>query len=68
MRILFAGKQHFSIGGVESDTDQLARHLVRDHAANVVVVASRRDAPLPPGTARLGRGVVAVYVAVLDEV
>lgn len=28
MRVLFAGKQHFSIGGVESDTDQLARHLL----------------------------------------
>lgn len=29
MRILFAGKQHFEMGGIDRNTDQLARRLVR---------------------------------------
>lgn len=45
VRILFAGKQHFEIGGVETSTDQLARRLlVGGH--QVTVLASP-----PEGTA-----------------
>ncbi len=41
MRVLFAGKQHFEVGGIESSTDQLARRLLaRGH--DVAVLASPR--------------------------
>jgi glycosyltransferase involved in cell wall biosynthesis len=42
VRLLFAGKQHFEVGGVESSTDQLARRLLaRGH--EVAVLASPRS-------------------------
>jgi GT2 family glycosyltransferase/glycosyltransferase involved in cell wall biosynthesis len=37
VRILFAGKQHFDIGGIETSTDQLARRLLaRGHEVTVL--------------------------------
>ncbi len=41
MRILFAGKQHFDIGGIEMGTDQLARRLL-ERGHEVTVLASPR--------------------------
>jgi glycosyltransferase involved in cell wall biosynthesis len=45
MRILFAGKQHFHVGGVETSTDQLARRLLARGHVVAAMAAPRIDDP-----------------------
>ena len=46
LRILFAGKQHFDFGGIESSTDQLARRLLRrGHTVAAMSMPGRRSRP-----------------------
>jgi len=45
VRILFAGKQHFHVGGVETSTDQLAQRLLARGHAVAAVAAPRVDSP-----------------------
>ena len=53
MRILFAGKQHFEVGGIERNTDQLARRLgALGH--DVAVVAPPKNLPPLMGSGRRG--------------
>ena len=45
MRILFAGKQHFHVGGVETSTDQLARRLLARGHTVAAMAGPRVDRP-----------------------
>lgn len=51
MRLLFAGKQHFEVGGIETSTDQLARRLLAG-GHDVAVLASPRSG-IPIGLSRI---------------
>jgi glycosyltransferase involved in cell wall biosynthesis len=49
VRILFAGKQHFDPGGIQSSTDQLATRLIADgHDIAVLSHAAFDGPPRPP--------------------
>ena len=50
MRVLFASKQHFGVGGIEASTDQLAIRLIRS-GHEVAVVAGWSDEPGRPSPA-----------------
>jgi glycosyltransferase involved in cell wall biosynthesis len=52
MRILFAGKQHFDPGGIQSSTDQLARRLVAAGHRVAVLAHAAFDGPQPPEAER----------------
>ena len=45
MRILFAGKQHYDLGGIQASTDQLARRLARRGHEVVVLAHISWDGP-----------------------
>jgi len=52
VKILFAGKQHFEMGGIDRTTDELARRFVR-HGHEVAVLAPpKADDPSARGRAR----------------
>ncbi|MGH6877895.1 MAG: hypothetical protein ACREHV_11045, partial [Rhizomicrobium sp.] len=51
MRILFVGKQHFDVGGIETSTDQLARRLLGGAHSVAAMAAPRAGAP--SGTSRI---------------
>src|SRR5579871_1372056 len=54
VRILFACKQHFEVGGIERTTDQLARRLVRRGHEVAVLAPPRSGGPTggPAGVER----------------
>ena len=53
MRILFAGKQHFDVGGIPADTRQLARRLVEAGHHVAVLAHAPYDRPPPSLPLRL---------------
>jgi glycosyltransferase involved in cell wall biosynthesis len=54
MRILFAGKQHYDVGGIPADTRQLARRLVAAGHEVAVLAHAPYDRPTPGWPARMG--------------
>jgi glycosyltransferase involved in cell wall biosynthesis len=52
VRILFAGKQHFDPGGIQSSTDQLAIRLVADGHDVAVLAHAAFDGPPRPASAQ----------------